>query len=162
MSESIFGMDRTEPIAVSTCPICAKTTARFTCATDGYLLPTTNANGEQIYFYSSKSGAAINTEIGFDRFLKIRVKRTSNWLKINTYAFADAGVLAYGNFSKQLSPVRIDAGLGSTVTIKKWWVLEKTPPLIVRFDFPFFLNTPPFDEAKYIKFRWLISVERAF
>jgi len=129
---------------------------------NGYLLPTNNSSNDQIYLFNSKSGAAINTEIGFDRLFKIRAKKLRNWLKINTYAFADAGVLAYDNFSSKFSPLRIDAGLGSTVTIKKWWVLEKTIPLVVRFDFPFFLNTPPYDEGKYVKFRWLISLERAF
>ena len=129
---------------------------------NGYLLPMTDSNGNQIFLNNSKSGAAINTEIGFDRFFNFRVKRFSNWLKINTYAFADAGFLAFGNFSQNISPVRVDAGLGTSFTIKKWWVLEKTSPLTIRFDCPFFLNTPPFDEGKYFKFRWLLSVERAF
>jgi aminopeptidase N len=129
---------------------------------NGYLLPMTVSNGNQIFLNNSKSGAAINTEISFDRLFNFRVKRISNWLKINTYAFADAGILAFGNFSQNISPVRADAGLGTTFTIKKWWVLEKTSPLTIRLDCPFFLNTPPFDEGKYFKFRWLLSVERAF
>jgi aminopeptidase N len=132
---------------------------------NGYLLPVTDSKGNQIFLTNSNSGASVNAELGFDRFFKVRIRRLSNWLKMNTYAFADAGVLLPNNGvfnDTKLNPLRFDAGLGATLTIKKWWVLEKTTPLTLRFDMPLFLNTPPYAEGQYFKFRWLISVERAF
>lgn len=128
---------------------------------NGYKLPQTDAKGNQNFITYGNSGAAINAEIGFERFIKWKIKKLS-WLKASPYLFADAGLLAFNNKVNEFSAVRIDAGIGSAFTIKKWWVFDKTKPLTVRIDLPLFLNTPPFAEGKYVKLRWLIGIERAF
>jgi aminopeptidase N len=74
----------------------------------------------------------------------------------------DAGTLTLGNDLSKFTPVRMDAGIGSTFTIKRWWVLDKAKPLTLRIDLPLFLNTPPYAEGKYVKMRWLFGIERAF
>jgi aminopeptidase N len=79
------------------------------------------------------------------------------------YAFADAGVIDYGDAINNtwISDLRADAGLGSALTIKKWGPLDLVKPLTIRFDMPFFLNRPPAIE-EYFQFRWILSISRAF
>ena len=57
--------------------------------------------------------------------------------------------------------MRIDAGAGATLEIKRWGSFTDFKPLKIRFDMPLFLNRPPANE-EYLAFRWLIGFERAF
>jgi hypothetical protein len=123
--------------------------------------------GDDLNTYSIhqvKSGASVNAEMGFGRMVKFKPKITRNSFAFNPYLFGDAGVAQYQNNDGKnvISQLRADAGLGATFTLKRFWLLEEVDPLIVRFDMPFFLNRPPFEEAEYFKLRWLISVEASF
>jgi aminopeptidase N len=128
---------------------------------NSYLTPYTDKSGNQIYMFIGNTGAAINAELAFDKYIKWKVKKL-NWLKVVPYLFMDAGTLTLGNDLSKFTPVRMDAGIGSTFTIKRWWVLDKAKPLTLRIDLPLFLNTPPYAEGKYVKMRWLFGIERAF
>ncbi|MFI5218330.1 MAG: M1 family aminopeptidase [Bacteroidia bacterium] len=129
----------------------------------GYLI-TEDANGEVRYIYKGNSGAAINIEIDFDRLFKIAPLFTKKWLKFDTYLFADAGVINENTQDEDLKfgALRADAGIGASLTIKKFGPLEMVNPFTIRFDAPLVLNRPPFAEKDYFKFRWVMGVSRSF
>ncbi len=134
-------------------------------------------NGNPTVGYKSRSGAALNVEADFTNYIRLQPSFTKNWLRINLYAFADAGLteLSYVPIpslgtedytkirpSEMASDLRIDAGIGTTLTIKKWGVLEKAKPLTLRFDMPFFVNRPTVGQSNYFAPRWVVGVSRAF
>jgi hypothetical protein len=130
----------------------------------GYLAPFELKDGTLKMTYKGLSGASVSTELGFDRFFNLKPKATRTWLKINTYAFADAGIISTNNPGTRIafSDIRADAGLGAAFTIKKWGVLQQIKPLTIRFDMPLLLNAIPATDAGYFKFRWLIGINRTF
>jgi hypothetical protein len=82
-----------------------------------------------------------------------------------TYAFGDAGLINYNKPTEdiiKMSDVRVDAGLGIAVTIKKFGVLQTVNPLTIRFDFPLFLNKIPPTEKEYFQYRFVVGMNRAF
>jgi len=132
-------------------------------------------NGVEYVGYKGRSGAAINAEVDFSNYFRWQPALTRNWLNVSLYAFADAGVMELGSYdvaagqpayeaapADRLSDLRVDAGLGAALTIKKWGPFEKARPLTLRFDMPVFLNRPPYGEPQYLGARWLIGVSRAF
>lgn len=130
----------------------------------GYLTPYMKNNGDLTMIYRGMSGAALNLEIEFDRWLKIRPKLVMNTLQIKTYLFADAGIINSDQQGNKLrfADFRMDAGLGTALVIKKWGALQMAKPLTIRFDMPFFLNRTPAVEPDYLKFRWVLGINRAF
>ncbi len=133
--------------------------------------------GTEYVAYKGRSGAALNAEIDFTNYFRWQPAFTRNWLSLNLYAFADAGIMELSSFYtspgnealyqvttpvNKVSDIRVDAGLGAAVTIKKWGPFEKAKPLTLRFDMPFFLNRPPYGAPQYLGARWLIGVSRAF
>jgi len=138
----------------------------------GYLAPQEDENGNVYFTYRGNSGAAINAELEFGKLFKfIRITDQNGIVKwfnktfaLNTYLFGDIGVINYNKPNKKLllSDYRIDAGVGTALTIKKWGVLETVHPLTIRFDMPLFLNRIPATESDYLKFRWMVGVSRAF
>jgi hypothetical protein len=130
-------------------------------------------NGEVLIAYKGRSGAAINAELDFSNYIRIKPKVTRNWLSANIYLFADAGISElsqYNNISTywnttpttMMSDVRVDAGLGTSFTIRKWGVFEKAKPLTIRFDMPLFLNRPPYANPQYFNFRYVVGISRCF
>lgn len=130
-------------------------------------------NGAVLIAYKGRSGASFNTELDFGAYMKLRPKFTRNWLSATMYLFADAGVMelsrydsigAYWNTrpTTQLSDIRVDAGLGTAFTIRKWGVFDKAKPLTIRFDMPLFLNRPPYSNPQYVNFRYVLGVSRCF
>lgn len=83
---------------------------------------------------------------------------------MDAYFFGDAGCIDFENDAKRrvLSAIRIDAGAGASFTIRKWGILDKPDPLTIRFDMPFFLNRPPYEEGENFKFRWVLGIARTF
>lgn len=130
----------------------------------GYLAPQFDSKGDIVLTYRGTSGASESIEVGFDRFIPLKPKAFKNWLKINTYIFADGGWINYNKPENKLllSDFRADAGLGTTFTIKKWGPLYDVKPFTIRFDFPFYLSNVPATEEKNIQFRWLVGVNRSF
>lgn len=131
----------------------------------GYINPELDEEDSLFYYvYSGNSGASINAELDFDDLLKVHPKLFREWLHIDTYIFADAGAMGYrnSNHSFFISGIRADAGLGIASTIKSWGPLEKVLPLILRIDFPFFINQPPSTEPHYFDLRWVLGIGRSF
>jgi aminopeptidase N len=130
----------------------------------GYLVAQEDQNGNIIPVYKGNSGFAINAELDLDRLVPLRPKFTREWLRWNIYLFGDAGILNYNQPDEKLrfADLRADAGIGTAFTIKKWGRLDKIKPFTIRFDVPLWLNRPPAAEQDYVKFRWVLGINRAF
>lgn len=130
-------------------------------------------DGQVLIGYKGRSGAALNLEIDFEKYLAIYPKFTRKWLHLDLYAFADAGVIELSEYptvatyynavpTNYWSDVRIDAGLGTALTIKKWWKFETAKPLTIRFDVPAYISHTPNPETDNFKFRYVLGINRAF
>jgi aminopeptidase N len=128
----------------------------------GYLAPVTKDN--LVYqLYKGNGGVSASVEIDFDRLVKFAPKITRNWLKVDLYAFADAGVLYNSNILNTVSsPLRMDAGLGTCMSISKWGKRNLIQPFTLRFDMPFILNTAPYTDKGFVQSRWVIGIGRSF
>ncbi len=113
-----------------------------------------------VFAYRGQSGASISGELEFDKLFKFK-PRFLRAFKIDTYLFGDAGYIDFGQNTYNISDVRIDAGIGALLTIRKWGALQMVKPLTIRFDFPVFLNRPPATED-FLQFRWIIGINRSF
>ena len=78
--------------------------------------------------------------------------------------FMDIGVINENAVDENLafSSLRMDMGLGFTWELSQLWdhVIDANP-LVLRVDFPLFLNKPP-SEENYVKLRCLVGLNRAF
>lgn len=130
---------------------------------NNYVVPELNEDGLVRLAYASQSGAALNLELEFDDYFPIVIGNSDRYLDIQTYAFADAGIIALNRSYEtvEFSEFRMDAGLGVALDIKRWWKYSALKPLSIRADFPLFLNRPPASE-EYFQFRWLLGIQRAF
>jgi hypothetical protein len=72
-------------------------------------------------------------------------------------------MIVYDNAAgdKVFSNLRMDAGAGLALTIKKFGPLETVKPFTLRFDVPFYLSHAPFGEEN-VQFRFVVGVSRAF
>jgi len=131
---------------------------------NGYYIAEKDKYGQAIKAYKGTSGISLNAELDFDRIIKWRPKKLSDWIDFDTYLFGDAGMLQYKNSKGEdaWTQLRADAGIGCALTIKKWWVFQGTKPLTIRCDFPIYLSDVPFQENKNLAFRWMIGISRAF
>lgn len=113
--------------------------------------------------YQGQSGGAINLELDFDGLVNWKPKKLSRYFKIDTYLFADGGILVAENAAgeRNFGNFRMDAGAGLALTIKKFGPLETVRPLVLRFDVPFYLSHAPFGEDN-VQFRFVVGVNRAF
>lgn len=137
----------------------------------GYIVAD-EVDGQLMVGYKARSGFAGNIEVDVDNYIPLRPRFTRNWLHADVYGFADAGMIELSNYnstaywnstpSTKWSALRVDAGVGIAFTIKKWGVFDKAEPLTLRFDVPFFVNRPPFAEQDYLKFRWVVGINRSF
>ena len=129
----------------------------------GYLAPEFDDNGTITSLnYNGTSGAAFNTEIDFTAYLPYSIRKN----KIASYLFADAGIISNEdintvNYKTAFTDLRADAGIGFTYTFGKFGPLDMIKPLVIRFDFPIFLNKPPATDEDFIQIRWLIGINRA-
>ena len=130
----------------------------------GYLAPEFNEDGTiKSFEYIGTSGISFNTEIDFTNIMPYYFRRKP----ITSYVFADAGIITSNklnrsNFLNNYSSLRADAGIGFTYTLSNYGPLETINPLVIRVDFPLFLNRPPSTDNNFIKFRWLLAINRAF
>ncbi len=113
---------------------------------------------------SSNSGAAVNVELDLDGLVNFAPKGLRDYFHLDVYLFGDAGSLGYSNtrYDYLFTDIRMDAGLGAALTIKKFGMLETVKPLTLRFDMPFFLSHVPFHETDNLQFRWVVGINRAF
>ena len=114
--------------------------------------------------FKGNTGAAFNIELEFQDLLGLRIRKLSKIFSLSSYLFSDLGVINYnaGNESLALSNLRIDAGLGLLLSIKKFGPLEVVNPINLRFDMPFFLNRTPNTDPDFFQFRWILGIGRAF
>ncbi len=132
----------------------------------GYLAPQAQSDGTIAFTYKGFTGAAINAELEFSGLVKLKKQ---NWftktLKLTTYIFSDIGTINYNKRDDavlKMANIHADAGLGSTLTIKKFGVLQTINPLTIRFDVPFFLNRTPATDKGFVQFSFVIGINRAF
>ncbi len=138
----------------------------------GYVITDTR-NGNVLVGYKGRSGVSGNIEIDFDNYIGFKPKLVKDILHLDCYLFADAGIIElskmtvagqYWNITPTTmwSDVRMDAGLGFALTIKKWGWMDKAKPLTVRFDMPFLINRTPFADPGYAAFRYVVGINRSF
>lgn len=136
----------------------------------GYALPTTNGTN-QVMLYKGMSGASFSGELDFDRLVKFEPRKIKDVLHLDVYLFGDAGVIQnnfktgeYGLTSNKTitGKLLMSAGTGAALTIKRWGRLDELKPLTIRFDVPWVLNTTPFVDGEYVKFRWILGISRSF
>ncbi len=138
----------------------------------GYLPADLNDAGELLVGYKGRGGIAGNLEIDFDEYIKLKPKKIKDILHVDAYVFADAGLIQmsranlnqYWNIfpTTTLSEVRMDAGLGFALTVKKFGPLQKVKPLTLRFDMPLFVSRPPAANPDYMAFRYVFGINRTF
>lgn len=136
---------------------------------NGYIAPAFNPEGTDYEpLFAGNSGISGSIEWDFEKYLGIHNRSQSlQWLRIQLYGFSDAGVLTsrglmeLGEPGAYASPFRMNAGLGSLFTIKKWGNRDAINPFTLRFDFPFFLNRPHFG-SDFVAFRWLVGIGQTF
>jgi len=129
---------------------------------NNYLMPSLNGDSLIRFGNVGQSGASFSTEIEFDDALKV-LSKYKRMVELKTYLFADVGIININRPDERIewSALRMDAGLGMTLEIKRWGQLSELKPLKIRADFPLFLNRPPASE-EYLEFRWLLGFQRAF
>ena len=82
--------------------------------------------------------------------------------------FADAGMLnnteiTRDNIREAFSDLRADAGIGVALTISNWGTLDMVKPLVLRIDFPMFLNRyPDVNESALQANKFVFGLGRAF
>ena len=137
----------------------------------GYLVPV-NYNNFQYFMNSGTTGASINTELDFDKFIPLNPRRLSPYFHFDLYFFADAGYLENqvvpaisNNLTEKTiinSGVIASAGNGIVFTIKRWGKYDEAKPLSIRFDMPWFLSNTPYVDGQNFRFRWIVGLNRSF
>lgn len=126
----------------------------------------TDANGHNFSLMNQNTGYAFNTQINFEKLSPLKIKVIRDIFEMNTYLFGDIGQLGMHQVKDlrfNLSHWIYDAGVGTSITMKKFWVLSGIRPLTFRFDMPLYLSHPAInDNNENFKFRWLIGVDQAF
>jgi aminopeptidase N len=136
----------------------------------GYVVPVMDGIN-QVYMYRGNAGASVNVELDYDQYLGFLP--THKYLKLDTYFFMDAGILASRNLSNKeqtltSNTLNLNTGMmacgghGLVLTIKRWGVLDEVKPLSIRFDIPLYLSNAPAKEGENLMFRWVLGVSRAF
>jgi len=130
----------------------------------GYLLARQLEDGTLLYDYKGTTGASASVELEFGKIFKgFNPRFLRNSVRFQPYIFGDAGIININapGTANVMSDLLVDAGVGCTFSILRWWKLYNVKPLTIRFDMPIFLNRIPFTE-EYLQFRWMIGVNRAF
>lgn len=130
----------------------------------GYAIQERDKYGVVVPAYKGQSGFSVNGELDFNRIVPVKNQKLKETVALNTYLFGDLGAIAYQNShgEQELSALRFDGGVGAALTIKKWGFLQNIKPLTFRFDVPFFISSTPAADSRYVKFRWVIGINRAF
>lgn len=133
-------------------------------AFNGYFAPFTDDAGIVNLGYRGIHGLSFSGELEFNRLIPAFKGKISRSLNLTPYLFGDAGVLLndFDQLSYLEEMIRMDAGLGAALTLKKFWVFEKTKPLTIRADFPILMNRIPASESDFLAFRWLLGISRSF
>lgn len=133
----------------------------------GYQMPNLDWYNDVRSTYKGTTGYAFNMEIEFQelfRFVGRAMPRVSSVVGLTTYGFGDIGAINfnYTNESLAMGLIRMDAGVGCALTIKRFPPLQTCKPLTIRFDVPLFINRAPYNAPENVKFRWVVGINRAF
>jgi aminopeptidase N len=130
----------------------------------GYLLPEQDSLFNISYHYAGNSGASVSVEWDLQKIIRWKPRKLSNYLGLDVYVFTDAGILNKEINGNRLNfaSFRVDAGIGTALSIKKFGPLTNIKPLVIRFDMPLFLNRLPYLQDNYFAFRWLLGISRSF
>lgn len=126
---------------------------------------TDDRSGEYHAVSVGTGGFAINLEYDFlDAIAPPAKGRIARYLELDSYLFTDLGMLRYETPSgeRQMAKLRMDAGLGFALTVKRFWILDDARPFTLRLDLPLLLNRPPDAEGGYLDFRWMLGIGRSF
>ena len=67
------------------------------------------------------------------------------------------------NLDDAFSDLRADAGIGFALTLNNWGTLDLVKDLVLRLDFPMFLNRyPDIDESSLQTNKFVFGIGRAF
>lgn len=133
----------------------------------GYTFAHAAQEHHENYIYSlirQNTGASANLQVNFEKYSPIKFRKLAQTLSLGAYAFSDIGTI--GNFSETnwtltRLPLLTDAGLGTSLTIKKFGFLQGVRPMTFRFDMPLYLSHP-MRGSEHLEFRWLIGIDQAF
>ncbi len=130
----------------------------------GYLAPEEDHQDSLHYTYRGTSGAAINAELAFDRLIGWDPFGISRMLDLRPYFFGDAGTITYNTSdgNPALTNIRVDAGVGATLTLHRIGPLTEIDPITLRFDAPLFLNRIPAVTDEHLAFRWVMGIGKSF
>lgn len=129
---------------------------------NGYALTEKNNKGETALAYRSQSGVSTSLEIDFNQYLPLKFRGLRNFCRMETYLFADAGVVdLYNNDRIDFSSIKADAGIGVHLTWFDFGPLQTVNPFTIRADFPLIVSEVPVGEEN-LAFRWLLGVSRTF
>lgn len=133
----------------------------------GYQMTQLDWFGDVRSTYKGTTGYAFNMEVEFQEFFRFVGKampRVSSVVSMASYAFGDIGAINFNSVSEPLAmgAIRMDAGLGMALTVKRFPPLQTCKPLTIRFDVPLFINRAPYSAPDNVKFRWVVGINRAF
>ncbi len=133
----------------------------------GYLYLAQDSKGYLTYAAYGNSGASVNAELEFNRFVHFNPHFLRNMFALTTYLFFDAGAVSITPYEGENIPLEFtgilaDAGAGAALTIQKWGPLQLVKPLTIRFDMPFFLNPLPYAESNNVQYRFVVGIGRSF
>lgn len=131
----------------------------------GYLAPSLHDKKDSTLLgYRGISGTAVNLELEFQEATGLRWPKMDRYFDLAGYFFFDAGVMdlnAQGTRSIW-GPLRMDAGIGTSLTLEQVGPVKDIRPITLRFDMPFFINRTPAENPRFFQFRWLFGISRAF
>jgi aminopeptidase N len=113
-----------------------------------------------VYAYRGNSGASWNLEIELDQLTPLKAKGITKNIHLDYYFLTDIGIMRFQALNQYYwSKIYIDAGFGLASTIK--FSPYDINPLIIRADFPVYINQPGTQENNF-EFRYVLSVQRSF
>lgn len=125
------------------------------------------ADNTYIGLNNKNTGYAANGQLNFENFIPLKFNKLKENVGFEMYVFGDIGQLGnidnLYNFNYNKSPWLVDAGVGASLTIKRFWYMNNFKPTTFRFDIPAYLSHPAKeDQGESFKFRWLIGIDKAF
>jgi len=104
-------------------------------------LSTVKYGDSTVSLLRGSSGLSGNAEIDLDRLVRFAPRFTRNWLRMDAYLFADAGLVWGRHAGKTHSPVLLaDAGVGTAFHFYRLLRKRGAAPFTLRFDLPLMRN----------------------
>ncbi len=129
----------------------------------GYVAPYQAPGDIQKLTYRGTSGASVSAELPWTELLNMHMGGLERYGRFSSYIFGDLGVINANLPGEdiQWASARADAGIGAYCEIEQWGKYTDLNPVVIRFDVPFWVNSPAAGED-YIAFRWVLGVSKTF